>query len=330
MKKPLSFLVMISIFGACQATPAKPLAKKKSSPAVEQSIPASKIEPEQYVLEEKSVLPQEQKIETPKVLVKKTKVQKTTPILVKDELITNEPVLPPIEVLEENSTKVEAPIQMVKMDFSKVYGQLLSLYVSKDGKVDYPGLVKAKELMNQAIQHFKDNQPESNWSDNQKLAYWINAYNLFTLKLVCDNYPVKSIRDIAGGKPWDKAFIPLEGKTLSLNDIENNIIRKRFNEPRIHFAVNCASVSCPKLLNKPYTKDNLSTLLTEQTKAYLADKNENILGSKAIEISNIFNWYKEDFTSSGGAIAFINKYSSVKIDPKAKVTFKDYNWNLNK
>ena len=114
-----------------------------------------------------------------------------------------------------------------------------------------------------------------------------------------------------------------------MNDIENNIIRKQFKEPRIHFAVNCASVSCPKLINKEYTKDNLNTLLTQQTKAYLADKNENVLGEKAIVISNIFNWYKDDFAVAGGVIDFINKYSSANVQSNAKITFKEYNWNLN-
>jgi hypothetical protein len=226
---------------------------------------------------------------------------------------------------EPQSTGVSIP----KIDFSGVYQQVLTMYVSTSGKVNYKGLKSADELVGQAIYHFQNNLPQDNWSKNEELSYWINAYNLFTLKLVMDNYPVKSIKDIAGGKPWDKKFIQLDGRTLSLNDIENNIIRKNFNEPRIHFAVNCASISCPKLINKTYTKDNLNSLLTQQTKAYLSDASQNELKEKSVTISNIFDWYKVDFDKEGGVIAFLKKYSNVNIEDNAKISYKDYNWNLN-
>ncbi|MBU2019142.1 MAG: DUF547 domain-containing protein [Bacteroidetes bacterium] len=234
---------------------------------------------------------------------------------------TNKEVKPSVE----NEVSTEIP----KIDFSKVYGQLLNLYVTSNGKVNYKGLKKANELMDQAIYHFKENTPQSGWSDNQVLAYWINAYNLFTLKLVTDNYPVNSIKDIAGGKPWDKKFIQLDGKTLSLNDIENGIIRKQFKEPRIHFAVNCASISCPKLINKEYNKDNLNSLLTQQTKAYLSDKSENVITENSLNISNIFNWYKDDFSVAGGVTEFIKKYSGTDVKSNASIGFQEYNWNLN-
>ena len=142
-----------------------------------------------------------------------------------------------------------------------------------------------------------------------------------------DNYPVKSIKDIAGGKPWDKKFIKLDGKTLSLNDIENGIIRKDFNEPRIHFAVNCASISCPKLLNKAYTAGNLNSLLESQTKRFINDNSMNMISATKPEISNIFDWYKVDF---GNVITFLNKYSDTEIESSAKISYKEYNWNLNK
>jgi len=232
---------------------------------------------------------------------------------------------PQVKEAEPQSTGVSIP----KIDFSGVYQQVLTMYVSSSGKVNYKGLKSADELVGQAIYHFQNNTPQDNWSRNEELAYWINAYNLFTLKLVMDNYPVKSIKDIAGGKPWDKKFIQLDGRTLSLNDIENNIIRKNFNEPRIHFAVNCASISCPKLINKAYTKDNLNTLLTQQTKAYLSDASQNELKEKSVAISNIFDWYKVDFDKDGGVIPFLKKYSNVNIESGAKISYKEYNWNLN-
>ncbi|MFA7273380.1 MAG: DUF547 domain-containing protein [Crocinitomicaceae bacterium] len=212
-------------------------------------------------------------------------------------------------------------------DHSGAYAELLSKYVSSAGKVNYAGIKKNAAKLDQAIAYFKDNTPQGDWSNSKKLAYWINAYNLFTIKLIIDNYPVTSIKNIAGGKPWDKKFIQLDGKTMSLNDIENGIIRKQFNEPRIHFAVNCASISCPKLANEEYTSSNLNTLLDKQAKRYINDVNENSFSGKTVQISSIFDWYQGDFT--GGIIPFLNKFSNSKIPSDAKITYKEYNWNLN-
>jgi hypothetical protein len=214
-----------------------------------------------------------------------------------------------------------------EVDPANAYGEILSKYVSSAGKVNYAGIKKNFIQLDKAIAYFQDNTPQSAWSNSKKLAYWINAYNLFTIKLIVDNYPVTSIKNIAGGKPWDKKFIQLDGKTMSLNDIENGIIRKQFNEPRIHFAVNCASISCPKLANEEYTSSNLNTLLDKQAKRYINDMNENSLAGKTIQISSIFDWYQGDFV--GGVIPFLNKFSKSKIRLDAKITYKEYNWNLN-
>jgi Protein of unknown function, DUF547 len=230
---------------------------------------------------------------------------------------------------EDTKVTVE-DTKMTKEDFSGVFNQILTNFVSSSGKVNYAGIKTNRTMLSQATQYFEENPPQSSWSNNQKLAYWINAYNLYTIELVVDNYPVASIKDIAVGKPWDKKFINLAGKTLSLNDIENNIIRKEFNEPRIHFAVNCASISCPKLLNKAYTADNLNALLESQAKRFINDNSMNTLGSTSVEISNIFDWYKVDFIKSGTVIDYLNKYAETSINSNAKISFKEYNWNLNK
>lgn len=229
-------------------------------------------------------------------------------------------------VTDENLPAPPAP-ELQKTDFSGEYAKILSSYVSSSGKVNYASIKKNTEMLDQAISHYQDNTPKSAWSSNQKLAYWINAYNLFTIKLIVDNYPVSSIKNIAGGKPWDKKFIVLDGKTMSLNEIENGIIRKQFNEPRIHFAVNCASISCPKLLNQEYTSSNLNSLLEKQAKRYINDKNENTFTSNSAKISNIFDWYKGDF--DGGVIPFLNKYLASPLPLDAKITYEEYNWNLN-
>lgn len=248
----------------------------------------------------------------------------------KESMIQEEPSIPAgkpeVELLKETNTP---PPPMPIMDFSKVYGQILNEYVSADGKVNYKGLLSNKEWLGQAISHFQQDSPNSSWSKNKTKAYWINAYNLFTLKLIVDHYPVKSILDISNGKPWDDRFIEINGKKLSLNDIENNILRKDFSDPRIHFAINCASISCPKLLNEPYTESNLNTLLDTQAKRYLLDSQQNYLSKDKLEIAEIFNWFKEDFKVVGGVTAFIEKQTGKEISEKAKITYKKYNWNLN-
>ncbi len=233
------------------------------------------------------------------------------------------------EIEPKSDVEVDMPSSTIipKIDFSGVYPQILSSFVSSSGKVNYAQIKVNTEMLGQAINHFQEHTPKVGWSNNQKLAYWINAYNLFTIKLIIDNYPVKSIKEIANGKPWDKKFILLDGKILSLNDIENNIIRKEFNEPRIHFAVNCASISCPKLLNQEYTAANLNSLLDKQAKRYINDKNENTFTANSAKISNIFDWYKVDFES--GVIPFLNKYLDTPLPSDAKITYQDYNWNLN-
>jgi ribosomal protein S18 len=229
-------------------------------------------------------------------------------------------------VTNENIPSPTAP-NMPQIDFSKVYPEILSNFVSNSGKVNYAAIKRNSEMLGQAIFHYQENTPKNSWSSNQKLAYWINSYNLFTIKLIVDNYPLSSIKNIAEGKPWDKKFIQLDGKTMSLNDIENGIIRSQFSEPRIHFALNCASISCPKLLNQEYTAANLNTLLEKQAKRYINDENENTFTGNSAKISNIFDWYQQDF--KGGIILFVNKYLSTPLPTNATISYQDYNWNLN-
>ncbi len=205
----------------------------------------------------------------------------------------------------------------------------LSKYVTGSGHVNYANIKSNKSELNAIIAEFEATTPENSWTKNQKLAFWINAYNIFTIKLVVDNYPTTSITKITA-KPWDKKFVKIGGTTYSLGGIENDIIRKKYNEPRVHFALNCASKSCPNLLNKAYMPNSLSSQLTAQTKTFLKDGSKNKLDSnKSVELSRIFDWYKDDFTSEGGVIAFINKYygSSLK---SPKISYLEYSWDLNK
>ena len=159
----------------------------------------------------------------------------------------------------------------------------------------------------------------------EQLAFWINAYNAFTIKKIIDNYPLQSITDLDGGKPWDAKWIKLDGRTLSLNNIENDIIRPTYNEPRIHFAVNCAAQSCPPLLNKAWTPGNMEKYFDSQAKNFINNAKYNELGSNP-KVSKIFEWYGKDF---GDLKAYLNKYASSKIPADATIGYKDYDWSLN-
>ena len=204
----------------------------------------------------------------------------------------------------------------------------LGKYVSDKGNVNYDKIKSNKAELDAVIKQFEEKQPTAKWSKNEKLAYYINAYNVYTLKVVVDNYPTKSIKDIDNA--WDKKMITSGKNKISLSDVEHKILRK-MNEPRIHFAINCASFSCPNLLNEAFLPETLDKQLEAVTKSFINDKTKNTITTSEIKISEIFNWFGSDFkTKKTSVIDFINKYSTVKIDKKAKVKFLDYNWNLNK
>jgi hypothetical protein len=207
------------------------------------------------------------------------------------------------------------------------WDQLLQKYVDKTGNVDYTGLQKNKSSLESYLKTLQQNVPTTSWSKSEQLAYWINVYNAFTIKLVIDNYPLKSIKDLHNGKPWDVKWIKIGDKTYSLNNIENDIIRPKYKEPRIHFAVNCAAKSCPPLLNKAWTANNLETNLANQAEKFINSTKYNQISASAVKASRIFDWYKEDF---GDLINYLNQFSSTKINNTAKITFVEYDWALNK
>lgn len=229
------------------------------------------------------------------------------------------------EPKEELIEKVEPE----KADLSNVYNSILKKYVDVKGVVDYKGMLAQKEQLGSYLKFMKDNEPNDSRKKNARLVYWINLYNAATLNLILDNYPLKSIMDINGGKAWDLKIVEVGNKMLSLNQIENEIIRPEFKEPRIHFAVNCAAISCPILLNEIFTTAKLEQQLTSQTRLFLADAGKNKLTTGSLKLSNIFNWYKEDFEINGSLVEFIAKYTDIRIDKDPKIEYLEYEWNLN-
>lgn len=178
------------------------------------------------------------------------------------------------------------------------------------------------------------------FTQEQKLAFLINAYNGFTLKLVTLNYPVSSIKKIGGlSGPWKIRFIELLGEKRHLDDIEHNMIRKWFQEPRIHFAVNCASIGCPDLSQVAYEDVNLDQQLEEAASSFLGNQTLNRLSKsgKTLEVSSIFNWFKKDFVTSHGSLPnFLVQYLPLAQAEKQQVLsgeigikYLEYDWSLN-
>ncbi len=217
------------------------------------------------------------------------------------------------------------------------WSDLLQKHVSDDGKVDYQGFIKDSILLNNYLRLLSNHPPDRNaWSKEQQLAYWINAYNAFTVKLIVDHYPLESIRDLHP-RPyiptvrtvWHWKFFEIGGSPASLDQIEHEILREEFEEPRIHFAINCASISCPPLRNEAYMPEKLEKQLDDQAVTFLNHPKWNKTTARPVELSRIFKWFQGDFTRQGGLIHFINPYLSTKIPETGKITYMEYNWGLN-
>ena len=211
-----------------------------------------------------------------------------------------------------------------------IFDALLRKHVNSSGNVNYGAFKKDKAKLVEYLEVLKNNPPESSWSKNKEMAYWINLYNAFTIHSIVEKYPVSSVMDLEDGKVWDNKKIVIDGKSLSLNNIEKDKLLKRFKEPRVHFAVNCAAASCPPLLNKAWTEDNVQRYYTKQTKAFINNSKYNAVSTKSIEVSQIFNWYASDFGGSDKILSYFQKYSETEIKKNAKISFKEYDWKLNK
>lgn len=217
------------------------------------------------------------------------------------------------------------------------FDKLLQKYVDTKGLVDYSGLQTERHELQSYLKMLESNPPEGSWTESEKLAFWINAYNAYTLELILTHYPVKSIKDIGStikvpfvSTAWDIKFIKIGDKEYDLNKIEHGIIRKEFNEPRIHFALVCAAVSCPKLQNSAYFPETLNDQLSNATREFLADPTKNEFKSeKKATLSKLFNWYGGDFNDESTMIEFLNQYAPIKLDENAKIGWKDYDWALN-
>jgi len=166
---------------------------------------------------------------------------------------------------------------------------------------------------------------------NEKLAFWINTYNILAIKVVIDHAPLKSIRDAGSffSPVWKKPAGMIAGKQRSLHEVEHEILRT-MGEPRIHFAIVCASVSCPDLRREAYRAATLDAQLDDQTRRFLNTPGKGMkISGNNIYISKIFDWFADDFTASGGVDAFVRKYRTEKPLATDSLTYLDYDWSLN-
>ena len=287
-----------------------------------------------------------QKPSIEKMTSQTNEIQKIDTIQVDNKIVENfSPektiTLSPTLTTEEHKTKIEATINKTSTKTSSklkkdtpispkektdVWNELLMKYVNNDGDVDYKGLLKDKKKLEAYLNNMAINSPQTEWSKKEKLVYYINIYNAGTVKLILDNYPTESIKNI--NKPWDREIIKIGESTFSLGDIEHKILRK-MNEPRIHFAINCASYSCPKLINKAFTVSNIEKMLEMATINFVNDSKRNKITADKLQLSNIFKWYKKDFTDKGSLIDYINPYIKIDIAEKASISFLKYDWGLN-
>jgi hypothetical protein len=179
----------------------------------------------------------------------------------------------------------------------------------------------------------------SGLSRPQQFAYWVNLYNALTVQLVLDHYPVKSIRDIDispgffSDGPWRKKLITVEGEEVSLDDIEHRILRPIWRDPRIHYAVNCASVGCPDLQPMAFTAANTGRLLDQAARDYINHPRGVRVESSGLTLSSIYNWFVSDFDQHGGVLKHIRRYAdadlAARLDGVEKVNDYAYDWSLN-
>ena len=227
------------------------------------------------------------------------------------------------------------------------FSDLLSTYVH-DGIVNYHGMRSDNRLAGY-IRWLAKTEPDTLPNEEEKLAFWINVYNAYTLKVICDNYPVESINDLHTGgliigsilktTVWDKNLVTVGGRTISLNTIEHEIVRPRFKDPRAHFALVCASKSCPPLRSEAYEGGTLDRQLDDQGRVFLSDRfrNEFDPAKKHAEISKIFSWYERDFGSSDEEVVrYIARFlpdslaRQIMASPQEwNIGYKSYDWSLN-
>jgi len=216
-----------------------------------------------------------------------------------------------------------------------IWAELLNKYV-KSGGVDYAGFKSEEEKLDLYLKVLEDTDSKT-LSRDEQFAYYINAYNAWTIKLILSAYPgITSIKDLGTyfKSPWERKFVHIDGAEVSLDDIEHHILRPQFKDPRVHFAINCSAVSCPPLNSKPYLGSSLDRQLDQATRSFINDPTRYRLEDNSFYVSRIFKWFAKDFDDD--VVGFYLKYARHDLKKKLadkkdalKVRYLNYDWSLN-
>ncbi|MFO7707718.1 MAG: DUF547 domain-containing protein [Desulfobacterales bacterium] len=216
-----------------------------------------------------------------------------------------------------------------------LFAELLAEYV-RGGEVDYAGFKSEEKTLDRYLFLLEQTDPGSLGRDDQ-FAFYINTYNAWTIKLILTGYPgLKSIKDLGTlfQSPWKKKIVRIHGETLSLDDVEHKILRPRFKDPRVHFAINCASRGCPPLISEPYRGAALSEQLEKVTREFLNTPQNYRLEGDTFWVSALFKWFPEDFDNDpagfyrGYAEGDLKRLLEEKRD-RLRLRYLDYDWSLN-
>ncbi len=254
------------------------------------------------------------------------------------------------------------PVMAVSQAFDHEHGALTNLLArhvkwnaqGTASSVDYAGFMRDRAALGEVLSRYSDVSPAQydGFTRDQQLAFLINAYNAFTIELILTKYPdLDSIKDLGGlfsGSPWKKEFFSLLGDKRHLDWVEHGMIRKPgvFDDPRIHFAVNCASIGCPALRPEAFVASRLDAQLQDNTRRFMSDRTRNFYdaGGNELKVSKIFDWYGEDFSKGYKGVkslkGFLAGYAKeISDDPavqgriaaaQVEVDFATYDWKLNK
>lgn len=216
-----------------------------------------------------------------------------------------------------------------------LYGELLKKYVI-DGVVNYQGFKNEEDKLDRYLK-ILENVNSKTLSHDKQFTFYINAYNAWTIKLILSGYPgIKSIKDLGNilRSPWKKKICRIDGGIITLDDIEHKILRPRFRDPRVHFAIVCASKGCPPLISEPYRGEVLNQQLDNSARAFINNPERNRLEGNILYVSSIFKWFAEDFNDD--IIGFFRKYVPDDVKSKLertrdsiKIKYLSYDWSLN-
>ena len=205
---------------------------------------------------------------------------------------------------------------------------------AKASQMNYAAMAAERAALNEYLQDLSrvSESEFSGWTQAEQVAFLINAYNAYTVEKILTRYPdIRSIWDFGRffGNPFRDEFFSLLGRRMSLDRLEHGVLRKRYREPRIHFAVNCASIGCPMLREEAYVGTRLEAQLEEQAQRFLSDRTRNRFRDGRLEVSKIFDWYREDFEPRADYFARYAGILGIPQGASPRLVFLDYDWSLN-